>query len=370
MGSNRDRARLRAEPRRLLRDAGCQRPGRGDLPQRTDHGVVANPATPPRTRERLQLVERARAFAVEQLALPDGRSYRKYADMGRPNVVHNVVATPEFSVEPRRWCFPVSGCVSYRGYFDEDDARRYGLRLAMRGDDVSVSGVPTYSTLGHLPDPVFGSMLAWRDTRLVGTIFHELAHERLYFPGDSALNEAFASVVEDEGVRRWLQRHGRCRARSRGTRRRVARQKEFAALLLDARARLARLYATDLAPEQMRIEKQREFGRLKYRYEVLRRDRWAGYAGYDAWFARSLNNAHLAAVATYEDCVPGLQRLLRGLADRCPIFYERVEATGNLTAKERRPRCANLLASPSADPTGQRRYLRGSGAARCASTCA
>jgi predicted aminopeptidase len=298
-------------------------------------GVVADPATPQRTRERLQLVERAREFAVHELALPDGRSYRKYADMGRPNVVHNVVATPEFSVEPRRWCFPVTGCVSYRGYFDEASARQYGLKLAMRGDDVSIDGVPTYSTLGHLPDPVFGSMLAWRDTRLVGTIFHELAHERLYFPGDSALNEAFASVVEDAGVRRWLQDVGRA-AEIAGYEAAIARQKEFAALLLDARARLARLYASKLAPELMRIEKQREFGRLEYRYELMRRDRWQGYTGYDAWFARSLNNAHLAAFATYEDCVPGLLDLLESADGSLPEFYARVEATRDLSVQARR----------------------------------
>jgi predicted aminopeptidase len=298
-------------------------------------GVVADPATPQHTRERLLLVERARSFAVDELALPDGRSYRTYADMGRANVVHNVVATPEFSVEPRRWCYPVTGCVSYRGYFKEDSARSYALRLAMRGDDVSVDGVPTYSTLGHLPDPVFGSMLGWRETRLVGTIFHELAHERLYFADDSALNEAFANVVEDEGVRRWLQQAGRA-GEIAGYEASIVRQKEFAALLLETRARLARLYATGLAPEQMRIEKQREFGRLQYQYEVMRRDRWQGYAGYDAWFARSLNNAHLAAVATYEDCVPGLLELLQESGGSLPEYYTRVEATRGMTVLERR----------------------------------
>jgi predicted aminopeptidase len=297
--------------------------------------LVANPSTPQRTRDRLLLVERAREFAVNDLALPDGRSYRKYADLGRPNVVHNVVATPEFSVEPRRWCFPVAGCVSYRGYFNESSARSYALRLAMKGDDVSVDGVPAYSTLGRLPDPVFGPMLSWRDTRLVGTIFHELAHERLYFPGDSALNEAFASIVEEEGVRRWLRQVGRA-SEIAGYEAAIARQREFASLLLDARARLARLYATNIAPEAMRIEKQREFGRLKYRYEVMRRERWNGYAGYDAWFARSLNNAHLASVATYEDCVPGLQRLLRDSGSALPEFYARVEATRGMAVKERR----------------------------------
>jgi predicted aminopeptidase len=294
--------------------------------------VLANPATPARTRERLQLVQEARAFAISELALRDGKSYRNYADMGRPYVVHNVVATPEFSVEPRRWCFPVTGCVSYRGYFNEERARAYGLKLSIGGDDVSVDGIPTYSTLGHLPDPVFGSMLGWRDTRLVGTIFHELAHERIYFADDSAMNEAFASVVEDEGVRRWLQQPGRARE-TVAHEASLARQKDFAALLRNAHGRLAQLYASGLPPATMRIEKQREFGALKFRYEQLRA-RWGGYAGYDGWFARSLNNAHLAAVATYEDCVPGLRRTLLA-AGSLPAFYDKVESTRRLEVTAR-----------------------------------
>ena len=202
--------------------------------------VLANPSTPAHTRERLQLVEAARAFAIRELALHDGKSYRKYADMGRPYVVHNVVATPEFSVEPRHWCFPIAGCIAYRGYFNEASARTYGRKLSLRGYDVSVDGVATYSTLGRLPDPVFGSMLGWRETRLVGTIFHELAHERLYFAGDSTVNEAFAGVVEDEGIRRWLLHQGRA-GEIAAHETAMARQKDFAALLRDARGRLAQL---------------------------------------------------------------------------------------------------------------------------------
>ncbi len=294
--------------------------------------VLANPSTPPHTRERLQLVEASRAFAIDELALYDGKSYRNYADMGRPYVVHNVVATPEFAVEPHRWCFPLTGCITYRGYFNETSARSYGRRLSLRGNDVSVDGVSTYSTLGRLPDPVFGSMLGWRDTRLVGTIFHELAHERLYFADDSAMNEAFASVVEDEGIRRWLLQQGRA-GEIAGHEVAVARQKDFAALLRDTRGRLAQLYAADVPPDAMRIEKQREFGRLEFRYEQLRA-RWGGYAGYDGWFARTLNNAHLAAVATYEDCVPGLRHTLQA-AGSLPAFYAVVEATRRLDVKTR-----------------------------------
>jgi predicted aminopeptidase len=305
--------------------------------------VVADPATSPQTRERLQLVESARDFAITELALPDGRSYRKYADMGRPYVVHNVVATPEFSVEPRRWCFPVTGCIAYRGYFDEQHARSFASRLAERGDDVSVGGVPTYSTLGHFPDPVFESMLGWRETRLVGTIFHELAHERVYLQDDSELNEAFASVVEDEGVRRWLQQQGRAREIA-AYELSAGRQRQFSALLKETRGRLATLYASGLSPDDQRREKQREFGALQERYQQLRTE-WGGYAGYDGWFARTLNNSHLAAVATYEDCMPGLRRQLEE-AGSLPEFYVRVEATRELDVQARHAALCRVAAAP------------------------
>jgi predicted aminopeptidase len=297
--------------------------------------LLADPGTPPATRASLERVTAARRFAVTELALPDSRSYRNYADLGRPNVVFNVVATGEFSVEPRRWCFVVAGCVAYRGYFDERRARDFALKLAIRGDDVSVGGVPTYSTLGHLPDPVFAPMLQWRETRLVGTIFHELAHERLYFKGDSEFNEAFASVVEEAGVRRWLEAAGRLAELDR-VHLEAGREAEFTALLRATRGRLASLYRSGLDVDAMRIEKQREFGRLKFEYEQLRA-RWGGYPGYDGWFARPLNNARLAAVATYRDCMPGLQRELDA-AGSLPAFYERMEQLAELSAPERHER--------------------------------
>lgn len=310
--------------------------------------VLADAGTPATTRRGLELTVAAREFAERELGLPATRSYRRYADLGRPYVVWNVVATPEFSVDPRRWCFPIAGCVAYRGYFDERAARRQALRLATRGDDVSVGGVATYSTLGHLPDPVFRSMLAWRETRLVGTIFHELAHERLYVPGDSEFNEAFASVVEEEGLRRWLEAAGR-RDELERYRLEVVREIEFANLLRDARARLTALYASELPVETLRIEKQREFGRLRFAYEQLRAG-WGGYPGFDAWFARRpLNNAHLAAVATYRDCMPGLRVELER-AGSLEAFYERARELGELGLRERRERLCRAPADAAAEP--------------------
>lgn len=302
--------------------------------------VIADPRTPPAVRDRLELARAARAFAVRELGLPEGRSFRRYADLGRPYPVWNVVATPELSVEPRRWCFPVAGCVAYRGYFDESRAQAGAHRLARRGDDVTVGGVATYSTLGRLPDPVFNTMLGWTDTRLVGTVFHELAHERLYVKGDSAFNEAFASVVEEEGVRRWLLARGDHAGVERYREAR-AREAGFAALLRSARAGLARLYASGEPPAVLRVEKQRALGRLKFDYERLRAS-WGGHAGYDGWFARTLNNAHLAAVATYHDCVPGLRRELDA-AGSLPAFYERAAVLARLPARARREAVCAVL---------------------------
>ena len=304
--------------------------------------VLDDPTTPDATRSRLELAQQARAFAVLELALPDSGSYTSYADLGRPYAVWNVVATPEFSLVPLRWCFPVAGCVSYRGYFDEAAANAKAWQLAARGNDAIVEGVATYSTLGHLPDPLFSTMLGWSDTRLVGTIFHELAHERLYVSGDSKFNEAFASVVEHAGVRRWLAAQGRQKDLEAYERSR-RRQAEFVQLLGRSRAALSHLYESTLPAPEMRIEKNREFGRLKFEYQGLRAQ-WAGFSGYDAWFARPLDTACLASVATYHDCVSGLERELAA-AGSLPVFYARAESLAKLTREARR--AAVCESSPS-----------------------
>ena len=282
--------------------------------------VLADSATPPQLRARLEYVAAARDFASRELGLPDNESYRSYADLGRPYVVWNVFAAPEFSVEPRRWCFPIAGCVVYRGYFSEDAAQRYARKLRRRGDDAAVGGVAAYSTLGHFKDPVLNTMLGWSDAQLAGTLFHELAHQVVYVPGDSEFNESFATVVEEAGLERWLA------ARQRGQdlsawREQRERQSEFIALLLTARDKLRSLYQSALPVEEKRSRKQYEFGELKLDYTRLKQQ-WNGYPGYDRWFDRTLTNAHLVSAATYYGCVPGLQRVLGEVGGDLPRFYE------------------------------------------------
>jgi predicted aminopeptidase len=294
--------------------------------------VVAAPETPTQLRTRLQLIAQAREFASRELGLPDNPSYRSFVDLKRDFAVWNVFATERFSVEPRRWCFPIAGCVVYRGYFKEQTAQRYARHQRLRGGDATVAGAAAYSTLGHFDDPVVSSMLRWSDAQIAATLFHELTHQVLYVPNESDFNEAFASVVEEEGAQRWLESRNDSAAfaawrasRSRGI--------EFTELLLTARERLRKLYTESSLEPDLYYRKQQEFGRLKYDYWQLKAS-WNGYAGYDAWFDRALSNADLVSAATYQSCVPGLTQLLDSVNRDLPKFYAAAKAL-DVTARRK-----------------------------------
>jgi len=295
--------------------------------------VMADAGTPAALQARLAAVRDARNFASQHLGLPDNKSYRSYADLKRSFVVWNVVATPEFSVEPVRWCFPIAGCVAYRGYFAEKHAEAFGARLHERGFDVVVEGVPAYSTLGRFADPVLNTMLIYGDRELAAIIFHELAHQLIYVADDSEFNEAFAVTVEETGLARWLEFSGR---KEELNEYRAERIRDFAFNLLftDRRTELARLYASKLAPEAMRERKREEFEALAQDMRDLER-RQGRSSGYEEWIAAGLNNAYLASVATYFDCVPGFERLLAKEGGDLPRFYDAVRALAREPQGER-----------------------------------
>jgi predicted aminopeptidase len=296
--------------------------------------VVDDPSTPDSLRVTLKEVGAARDFASKDLALPDNDSYRSYADLGRPFVVWNVVAAPEFSVEPKRWCFPIAGCVAYRGYFSEQGARKFAAPLKLQGFDVVIGGVPAYSTLGRFADPVLNTMLSYGDNELVAIIFHELSHQLVYVAGDSAFNEAFAVTVEEEGLKRWLAFRGR-EKQLEAHQQRSTRQMEFIQLFRRRRDELAQLYASKLAPDDMRERKREIFAALARDIEATER-RQGRRTLYGQWAREGLNNAHLASVATYFDCVPGFERLLEEQDGDLTRFYSAVRKIASLPMQERR----------------------------------
>jgi predicted aminopeptidase len=295
--------------------------------------VVGRPTTSPALRRQLERVTSIRDFASRELGLPDNGSYRSYADVHRPYVVWNVVAAPEFSVDARLWCFPIVGCVAYRGYFDESRARAFAARLRLKGYDVSVGGVAAYSTLGHFDDPILNTMLGWDDVELAAIIFHELTHQLLYVPGDASFNEALATTVEEEGVRRWLLAQGRT-ADLALHEREETRYVQVVDLLRRASAGLRQIYASGVNAELMRQRKRQAFVRLREEYHGLEAQ-WGGHAPFEAWFGGDLNNAHLASIATYYDCVPGFRRELAAAGGDLGAFYRRVRVLARLDKASR-----------------------------------
>jgi len=290
--------------------------------------VIERPATSPALRSRLQEVTSIRDFASRELGLPDNGSYRSYADVGRPYVVWNVVAAPEFSVDPRQWCFPVVGCVAYRGYFVEKRARAFAAGLRAQGMDVNVGGVAAYSTLGHFDDPILNTMVEWDDVELAAIVFHELTHQFLYLSGDASFNEALATTVEEEGVRRWLLSQGRD---ADWTRHREQQERDLAVITLMRRtsAELRSIYASQMSVDDMRERKRAAIGRMKAAYDRLKAP-WKGSAPFAAWFRGDINNAHLASIATYYDCVPGFRHELTAVNGDLNAFYRRVRTLAKL----------------------------------------
>lgn len=290
--------------------------------------VIEKSSTAPGLRTELEEVRSIRDFASRDLGLPDNGSYRSYADVGRPYVVWNVVAAPEFSVDAKEWCYPIVGCVAYRGYFVERKARSFAAKWRARGLDVSVGGVAAYSTLGHFDDPILNTMMGWNDVELAAIVFHELTHQMLYVPNDASFNEALATTVEEEGVRRWLLTQGRDGdlARHEAKQRRYL---EIIDLLRRTRSELRGLYASGIDPQRMRDGKRAAFDALRKSYARLR-VQWGGHAPFETWFEGEINNAHLASIATYYDCVPGFARELAAAKGDLKGFYRRVRELAKL----------------------------------------
>ncbi len=304
--------------------------------------LIADPQTAATLKEKFQFILRLRSFAEAELGLPVNGHYQSYVDLHRPYVVWNVHAAPEFSLQPKTWWYPVVGSLKYRGYFSEQDARRYADALAGKGFDVYVDGVEAYSTLGWFRDPVLNTFINHSEPELAETIFHELAHQREFVHGDTDFNEAFATTVGQEGVRRWLLASGDSVGQEK-YQLALGRNEQFVHLIQATRRELESLYNEDKSSKTantstIAVGKQQQkeaiIGRLRENYRQLR-EQWGGFNGYDNWFAQEINNAQLNTVATYYDLVPAFQKLLRESNDDFETFYQKVHALGKLAKAER-----------------------------------
>lgn len=304
--------------------------------------VLSDPQTDQQLRDRLATVLAIRDFAVADLGLPDNGSYRSFVALERPYAVWNVVAAEAFNTEPATWCYPIVGCLSYRGYFGRSRALAYAQGLRAQGYDVYVGGVVAYSTLGYFDDPLLSTMLRWDDTRLAALIFHELAHQRLFVAGDTEFNESFASTVEAEGVRRWLLATGRG-SELAVYRRDLEELEQVMTLIESTRLQLSSVYAGDFDQTRKLELKERIFQGSSEAYRRLSAD-WPAPERYRGWFDGEANNARLAAIATYGRHVPAFQALLVSVDGDLAAFYRAAEELGRLDPEVRTARLEGMVA--------------------------
>jgi predicted aminopeptidase len=295
---------------------------------------LADPATAPQLKQRLELAQRMRTFASAKLGLPDNRSYRNYAELKRSSVVWDVFAAPAYSLALKTWCYPVFGCAAYRGYFQERDADQLAQELAVEGWDSFVAPVPAYSTLGWFSDPLLSTYINGPETEVARMIFHELAHQILYVRGDTRFNESFATEVEEEGLARWVAERGEPQLAAQFQ---VSQQRrsDVRALVAQARTELEALYAGTANDAQKQERKQEILHRMHERYVALRDGSWGGYPGYDEAFGQTWNNARIGAMAAYRDYVPAFATMLAQNHGELARFYDAVRALAAKPPAER-----------------------------------
>ena len=303
--------------------------------------LLQEKSTPAELQLRLNQIREIRDFASQQLDLPNNGSYRSYVKLDRPYAVWNVVATPEFSLTPKQWCFPIAGCVSYRGYFKLDQAKKFAQGLANEHYDTAILGAPAYSTLKWFDDPVLSTFSNWPLPSIANLIFHELAHQLLYVQNDSTFNESFANSVGQIGVERWLESRNDPKMTELYQQQQI-RQRQFQKLQETTRGELLELYASSLPPAEMRSAKQAIFDRMKERYARLK-DSWQGYSGYDGWFSL-VNNARFASSNTYNRWVPAFKLVFAQEKNDLPNFYRRCRIIAELPSEQRNQLLATLTA--------------------------
>ncbi len=293
-------------------------------------------------RERLETVLALRRFSTVELGLPENDSYLSYADLERRYVVWNIFAAEEFSLTPKRWCYLFVGCLSYRGYFSEQDARQKQQQLQQQGYDVFLGGVTAYSTLGWFNDPVLNTMLRWSDIYLAKVMFHELAHQQLYVRDDTEFNESYAEAVAIIGVNKWLQQQGNQQA-IESFYEEQKREKEFQQLVLRYNKKLAALYDSEVETESKRQKKQQLFQAMRDEYQLLKQ-RWND-SSYDNWFAIDLNNAKLASVTTYKIYVDDFLAIYEKIDKNLALFYDIIQQLSRCGSGTRREMLKQRLIS-------------------------
>lgn len=293
--------------------------------------IVNDSARDEKLIKQLNLALELRAFASSELKLPENDSYRSYVQLDQPYITWNVFAADKYSISLQQWCFMVVGCVPYRGYFAESEAINFAENLSEQGLDVYVAGAPAYSTLGWFDDPLLSSMIDRGEITTAAYIFHELAHQQFYLKGDGAFNEAFATAVEEIGVRQWLmQRPQELESYNEW----LMQKTIFSQFVKSSREEFELLYQQEYDSEKMLVEKEILIAEMRRKFSNLS----AGnkhISRYTNWMSGPLNNAQLGAISLYRELVPAFHEIYSLCDQDYEKFYVKVESISKMPEEQR-----------------------------------
>lgn len=162
--------------------------------------LVADSTTPAAEREKLRLVQAARAFARDSIRLTPQNTFTRYSRLDRDTLVLVISAAYPDRLALRTWWFPIVGRFPYKGFFDFDGALKTAEKLRGEGFDVSVGASSAFSTLGWFNDPLVSTTLRMDSVSLVNTVIHEITHTTFFAKGQVVFNESFASFAGGRGA--------------------------------------------------------------------------------------------------------------------------------------------------------------------------
>ena len=300
-------------------------------------------------RQQLAKIKDIQAFASLELGLNPEGSFTTYVDLNRDYALWNVYAAEAYAVHPVNRCYPLAGCVPYRGYFSKELALDYARRMSKeRGLETYVGGVSAYSTLGWFKDPILSTFIYWEDQELASLIIHELLHQRIWLKGDAQFNEGLASFVGNTAAIIWSQKHGRGQENQRF----LESQKHwrlFRQFVVMAREYLQIQFLASEDSSELSVIKSKAMRNIRDCYLELNTKVFDGR--YEKFvLGDQFNNAFIASIGVYESDYLAYKRLFDSSGHEWPVFFEKIEELMRLS---REARHAELKSLSNDEITGQ-----------------
>lgn len=155
-------------------------------------------------KQKLNFITEVKQFAIDSIGITRNSNYSTYYKQTAANKLITVSACEPYAFKAKEWFFPFLGNVSYKGFFNEQKAKKEIQYLKTKNYDVDVYTPSGWSTLGWFSDPVLSGMLKRNEGQLSNLIIHELTHGTIYIKNNVTFNENLANFIGHKGALQFL----------------------------------------------------------------------------------------------------------------------------------------------------------------------